>query len=208
MTLQEKITYYQAHKQYNPNSLYGKYITEYKKQCKLHKQAKTKPELKAQLKEVNLYNSPKEYYNIIKTAKHFRTNLYYKKSIQLTEEASIYAITRILTITQLIRLEASRQKYIDQKQNTKLIQHNQSQIIVPKLQNPTDQQVEQIATKLQQLEEQYYLQLDTDYNSKQSIIRNYQQYLYYIKYNIELQPRDNTILVGNTELLEKGAIQC
>ena len=119
MTLQEKITYYQTHKQYNTNSLYGKYITEYKKQCQLHKQAKTKPELKAQLKDVNLYNTPQEYYNIIKTAKYFRTSLYYKKNIKLTEEASIYAITRILTTTQLHQQETAIQTYIDQKQNNR-----------------------------------------------------------------------------------------
>ena len=105
---------------------------------------------------------------------------------------------------QLLDIIDKYQRHQEKQNNQKLIQHNQSQIIVPKLQNLTDQQVEQIATKLQKLEQTYYLQLDTDYNSKQSIIRNYQQYLYYIRCNIELQPKEQQeILIGNQELLER-----
>ena len=108
------------------------------------------------------------------------------------------------TKEQLLDIIDRFQTYIEKQTNQKLIQHNQSQIMVPKLQNLTDQQVEQIATKLQELEQIYYLQLDTDYNSKQSIIRNYQQYLYYIRCNIELQPKETEeILIGNQELLER-----
>jgi hypothetical protein len=91
-----------------------------------------------------------------------------------------------------------------EKQNTeKLVQHKQSQIIVKKLQNLTDKQVEQLATRLQQLEELYYLQLDTDYTDKQSIIINYQQYMAYKKAGIQLEPRHPETLIGNLELIER-----
>lgn len=97
----------------------------------------------------------------------------------------------------------------EKQNNKKLIQHDQSQIIIKKLQNLTDTQVEQLATKLQQLEELYYLQLDTDYTDKQSIITNYQQVIAYKKAGIQLEPRETEqpILIGNLEILDKEAIQ-
>lgn len=91
----------------------------------------------------------------------------------------------------------------EKQNNKKLIQHNQSQIIIKKLQNLTDPQVEILAIKLQQLEELYYLQLDTDYNSKQSIITNYQQVIAYKKAGIQLEPRHPETLIGNLELIER-----
>ena len=64
-------------------------------------------------------------------------------------------------------------------QYQKLIETNQSKIIVKKLQNISDQELENITTKLQQLEQIYYLQLDTDYTNKQSILESWQQVLAY-----------------------------
>lgn len=91
-----------------------------------------------------------------------------------------------------------------EQQNTeKLVQHKQSQIIIEKLQNLTDKQVEQLATRLQKLEELYYLQLDTDYTDRQSIIINYQQYMAYKKAGIKLEPRHPETLIGNLELIER-----
>ena len=91
----------------------------------------------------------------------------------------------------------------EKQNNKKLIQHNQSQIIIKKLQNLTDPQVEILAIKLQQLEELYYLQLDTDYTNKQSIITNYQQVIAYKKAGIQLEPRHPETLIGNLELIER-----
>lgn len=141
-----------------------------------------------------MQNHNNKEYNSDKPNKQF---LKYNQTLQI--------LYKTRTKVQLLDIIDRYQQHQEKQNNKKLIQHNQSQIIIPKLQNLTDQQVEQIATKLQELEEQYYLQLDTDYTNKQSILQSYQQLLYYKKYNIELQPKDNTILVGNTELLEKGA---
>lgn len=137
------------------------------------------------------YNSDKPNKQFIKYNQTLQ--LLYKKS----KEELLDIIDRYLT---------SQEK----QNNKKLIQHNQSQIIIPKLQNLTDTQVEQIATKLQELEKHYYLQLDTDYNSKQSIIQSYQQLIAYKYYNIEIPRKETeeTILIGNLEILEKGATQC
>jgi len=95
------------------------------------------------------------------------------------------------------------QRQQEKQNNKKLIQHNQSQIIIKKLQNLTDKQVEQLATRLQQLEELYYLQLDTDYTDKQSIIISYQQVIAYKKAGIQLEPRHPETLIGNLELIER-----
>lgn len=134
--------------------------------------------------------------------KEYNSDKQNKQFIKYNQTLQILYKTK--TKEQLLDIIDRYQTYIEKQNNQKLIQHNQSQIIVPKLQNLTDQQVEQIATKLQELEQTYYLQLDTDYNSKQSIIINYQQYLYYIRCNIELQPKETEeILIGNQELLER-----
>ena len=134
--------------------------------------------------------------------KEYNSDKQNKQFIKYNQTLQILYKTK--TKEQLLDIIDRYQTYIEKQTNQKLIQHNQSQIIVPKLQNLTDQQVEQIATKLQELEQIYYLQLDTDYNSKQSIIINYQQYLYYIRCNIELQPKETEeILIGNQELLER-----
>lgn len=137
------------------------------------------------------YNSDKPY-NKKQFIKYNQTlQLLYKKP----KEEILDIINRYLT---------SQEK----QNNKKLIQHNQSQIIIKKLQNLTDTQVEQLAAKLQQLEELYYLQLDTDYTDKQSIITNYQQVIAYKKAGIQLEPRHPETLIGNLEILEKGVIQC
>ena len=137
------------------------------------------------------YNSDKPY-NKKQFIKYNQTlQLLYKKP----KEELLDIIDRYLT---------SQEK----QNNKKLIQHNQSQVIIKKLQNLTDTQVEQLATKLQQLEELYYLQLDTDYTDKQSILESWQQILYYKEYHIRLELRHPETLIGNLEILEKGAIQC
>lgn len=174
----------------------------------------TKPKRK---EEQNMYKLNYKEHNILKQAafiimKNYNQKQYnsdkpnkqfikYNQTLQLLykkpKEELLDIIDRYLT---------SQEK----QNNKKLIQHNQSQIIIPKLQNLTNTQVEQIATKLQELEKHYYLQLDTDYNSKQSIIQSYQQLIAYKYYNIEI-PRKETeqpILIGNLEILEKGATQC
>lgn len=133
------------------------------------------------------YNSDKPY-NKKQFIKYNQTlQLLYKKP----KEELLDIIDRYLT---------SQEK----QNNKKLIQHNQSQIIIKKLQNLTDTQVEQLATKLQQLEELYYLQLDTDYTDKQSIITNYQQVIAYKKAGIQLEPRHPETLIGNLEIIERS----
>lgn len=102
-------------------------------------------------------------------------------------------------------IETKRQEQ-ELEQAKKLQEHNKKNIIIPKLKNITEQQLENIIQQLQQLEQQYYLDIDIDYTNKYSILKAYQQLAYYKHYNIQLQPKDNTILVGNTELLEKGAL--
>ena len=77
-------------------------------------------------------------------------------------------------------------------------------IIITKLKNISDQELEHITTKLQQLEQIYYLDLNTDYNNKQSILESYQQVLAYKYYNIQIQKRETEeILIGNLEILDK-----
>ena len=96
------------------------------------------------------------------------------------------------------------QTYIEKQTNIKLIETNQSHIIVNKLKNITDQELERITTKLQQLEQLYYLDLNTDYTNKQSILESYQQVLAYKYYNIPIQKRETEeILIGNLEILDK-----
>ena len=100
------------------------------------------------------------------------------------------------------------QTYIEKQTNIKLIDTNQRNIIIPKLKNITEQQLEHIIQQLQKLETLYYIDIDIDYNNKQLILEAYQQLMYYKKYNIKLQLKDSTILVGNIELLDKVVIQC
>jgi len=137
-------------------------------------------------------------YHSTKTNKH-----YYKYQQVLT---TLYKTKTTEQLQNII------DRFINQQQkqnNQKLIQHNQNQIIINKLKDLTDQQVAQLATTLQTLEQKYILQLDTDYNNKQSIIQSYQQVLAYKYYKIPLQLKPTQeILIGNLELLEKGASQC
>lgn len=77
------------------------------------------------------------------------------------------------------------------QQNTKITEHNQKQIITETLKDVTPQQLEKIKTRIQNLEEKYILQLDTNYNSKQSILESWQQILYYKEYHIQLQRKED-----------------
>lgn len=95
--------------------------------------------------------------------------------------------------------------YIEKQENKKQQEHNKELIIIPKLHNLTEKQLEHITYQIQQLEQKYYLQLDTDYDSPTSILQSYQQILYYKKYNIELQPRQTEeYLIGNPQILERS----
>lgn len=73
--------------------------------------------------------------------------------------------------------------------NNKLKDHNQNTIKVKRLKQITQQQLEQLITTIQQLEDKYILDLDTDYTNKQSILVSYQQLLAYKYYKIPIQIR-------------------
>lgn len=102
----------------------------------------------------------------------------------------------------ILNLIAQYQELQYKKQNKQLTEHNQQEIIVKSLQNITDQQLEQITTQLQRLEELYDLQLDTDYTDKQSIIRNYQQVLAYKYYHIHIDKKQDITNYGNQDLYD------
>ena len=139
--------------------------------------------------------------------KEYNSDKQNKQFIKYNQTLQILYKTK--TKEQLLDIIYRYQNYQEKQNNEKLIQHNQSQIIITKLQNISDQELENITTKLQQLEQIYYLQLDTDYTNKQSILESYQQVLAYKYYNIPIQKRETEeILIGNLEILEKGAIQC
>ena len=139
--------------------------------------------------------------------KEYNSDKQNKQFIKYNQTLQILYKTK--TKEQLLDIIDKYQRHQEKQNNQKLIETNQSKIIVKKLQNISDQELENITTKLQQLEQIYYLQLDTDYTNKQSILQSYQQYLYYIRCNIELQLRETEeTLIGNPELLEKGASQC
>ncbi len=99
-------------------------------------------------------------------------------------------------------------KYLEQQE----IQNNQQQqelydkqIIITQLKQPTPEQLNHMIVKLQELEKQYYLQLDIDYTDEQSIKLAYQQILYYNYYKIPIPKKETEeILIGNLELLDKG----
>ena len=109
------------------------------------------------------------------------------------------------TTTQLLDIIDRYQTQQDKLNNKQLIEHNLNNIKVPRLRNLTDDQVQQLATRIQQLETKYYLYLDTDYTSKQSILESYQQLLAYKHYKIPIQQRLTEELIGNAELLERKA---
>jgi hypothetical protein len=165
-----------------------------------------------------MYKLDYKEHNILKQAaykimqnynnRQYHSNNKNKQFIKYNQTLQLLYKTK--TKEQLLDIIDKYQRQQEKQNNKKLIQHNQTQIIIPKLQNLTDKQVEQIATKLQELEKHYYLQLDTNYNSKQSIIQSYQQVLAYKYYKIPVQPKETEqpILIGNLEILEKGAIQC
>jgi hypothetical protein len=140
--------------------------------------------------------------------KEYQSQKQNKQFIKYNQTLQILYKTR--TKVQLLDIIDRYQRHQEKQNNKKLIQHNQSQIIVPKLQNITGTQLEKIILSIQQLEQNYYIDLDIDYTNKQSVLQAYQQLMYYKHYNIELQPRETEqpITIGNLEILEKGAIQC
>ena len=136
--------------------------------------------------------------------KEYNSDKQNKQFIKYNQTLQILYKTK--TKEQLLDIIDKYQQHQEKQNNQKLIETNQSKIIITKLQNITDQELEHIATKLQQLEQIYYLQLDTDYTNKQSILQSWQQVLAYKYYNISIPKKETeeTILIGNLELLDKG----
>ena len=134
--------------------------------------------------------------------KEYNSDKQNKQFIKYNQTLQILYKTK--TKEQLLDIIDKYQQHQEKQNNQKLIEHNQSHIIVNKLKNITDQELEHITTKLQQLEQIYYLDLNTDYNNKQSILESYQQVLAYKYYNIQIQKRETEeILIGNLEILDK-----
>lgn len=104
---------------------------------------------------------------------------------------------------QLLDIIHRYQKSQEKQDNKQQIDYNTKSIIIDKLKEVTDEQLNILIVKLQELESKYYLQLDTDYSDKYSVLRSYQQVLGYKTAGIELQPRPTEEeLVGNMELLD------
>jgi hypothetical protein len=93
------------------------------------------------------------------------------------------------------------------KENKKLIEYNDSTIIIARLKNITDAEVEHIKQQLIELERVYDLQLDTDYNDKHAVLMSYQQVLAYKYYDIEISRKPNVelVTVGDESLLDAMA---
>ena len=172
----------------------------------------TKPNRK---EEQTMYKLDYKQHQVLKQAaylimqhhnnKEYNSNKKQKQFIKYNQTLQILYKTK--TKEQLLDIIDKYLTTKEKQDNQKLIQHNQEHIIIHKLKNITDQQLEQITTKLQQLEQIYYLDFNTDYNNKQSILENYQQILAYKYYNIPIQKRETEeILIGNPELLDKGEI--
>lgn len=134
--------------------------------------------------------------------KEYNSDKQNKQFIKYNQTLQILYKTK--TKEQLLDIIDKYQRHQEKQNNQKLIETNQSKIIITKLQNISDQELENITTKLQQLEQTYYLDLNTDYTNKQSILESYQQVLAYKYYNIPIQKRETEeILIGNQELLER-----
>lgn len=134
--------------------------------------------------------------------KIYKSNNKNKQFIKYNQTLQILYKTK--TKEQLLDIIDKYLQHQEKQNNQRLIEINQSKIIIPKLQNISEQELENITTKLQHLEQIYYLQLDIDYTNKQSIIQSWQQVLAYKYYNIKIERKDNTeILIGNLELLDK-----
>lgn len=134
--------------------------------------------------------------------KEYNSDKQNKQFIKYNQTLQILYKTK--TKEQLLDIIDKYQRHQEKQNNQKLIETNQSKIIITKLQNISDQELENITTKLQQLEQIYYLQLDTDYTNKQSILQSWQQVLAYKYYNIKIERKENTeLLIGNLELLDK-----
>ena len=128
------------------------------------------------------YNIMKNYNNKI-----YNSNKQHKQYI--TYDKALNIILK-KPKAELLDIIAEYHSVQEQTQHRKLLEHNQTQIINKNLINLTDQQIEHLSIQLQQLEEIYYLQLDTDYSDKQSILKSYQQVLAYKYYNISQPYRD------------------
>lgn len=134
--------------------------------------------------------------------KEYNSDKQNKQFIKYNQTLQILYKTK--TKEQLLDIIDNYQQHQEKQNNQKLIETNQSKIIITKLKNISDQELEHITTKLQQLEQIYYLDLNTDYNNKQSILESYQQVLAYKYYNIQIQKRETEeILIGNLEILDK-----
>ena len=169
--------------------------------------------------ENTMYKLDYKEHNILKQAAfvimQHKNNIIYnsdkphnkKKFIKYNQTLAILYKTN--TREQLLDIIDRYQRHQEKQNNKKLIQHNQSQVIIPKLENITDKQLERITQSIKQLEQNYYIDIDIDYTNKQSILQAYQQLMYYKHYNIPIQPRETEqpILIGNSEILEKVAIQ-
>lgn len=86
-------------------------------------------------------------------------------------------------------------------------QQRKKGIIITAFQDPTEEQLAAMARQLRQLQKEYYLDLDINFDDNLSITENYQQVLAYKRRGIELQPRQEITLIGNQTLLEDLANQ-
>ncbi len=108
------------------------------------------------------------------------------------------------------QIQEEKEKYkqqLKEKQEEHLKQIYQKQIIITQLKQPTPEQLNHMIVRLQELEKQFYLQLDIDYSDEQSIKLAYQQVLYYNYYKIPIQRRETKeTLIGNLEILDNPNI--
>lgn len=157
-----------------------------------------------------MYKLNYQEHNILKQAAYknmqeHNKSVKYNKALTHTVNQELAILYKTNTKTQLLDII---DKYLEAQQkqdNKKLILTNQRNIILPQLKTITESQLEHITLELQELEKIHYLQLDTDYNSKQSIIESYQQVVYYKHYNIPIPKRKiEETLMGNLEILDKA----
>lgn len=143
-----------------------------------------------------MYKLNYQQHNILKQAayiimqNHNKTQYKNKTKQYIKYNQTLAILYKTKTTNQLLDIIDQFTEAQLKQRNTKLIQHNQKQIITNKLKDVTPQQLERIKTRIQQLEEKYILQLDTDYNSKQSILESWQQILYYKEYHIRLELKE------------------
>ena len=143
-----------------------------------------------------MYKLNYQQHNILKQAayiimqNHNKTQYKNKTKQYIKYNQTVAILYKTKTTNQLLDIIDQFTESKQKQQNIKLTQHNQKQIITNTLKDVTPQQLETIKTRIQHLEEKYILQLDTDYNSKQSILETWQQILYYKEYHIQLQLRE------------------